>query len=134
MLLPVAVFAQNITQVEYYINTDPGFGSGTSVSIIAGTDLDLSFTVNLSSVSDGFHVLYVRAKDADGDWSVATARPFLKADLTSEAPQNITQVEYFVDSDPDFGHGTSVGISAGTDLNSSFTAGLSSMIGGVHVL
>ena len=67
MLLPVLVFAQNITQVEYYIDTDPGFGNGTSVSISAGTDIDLSFTADLSSVSYGFPVLYVRAKDGDGE-------------------------------------------------------------------
>ncbi|TFB12796.1 T9SS type A sorting domain-containing protein [Candidatus Marinimicrobia bacterium MT.SAG.4] len=134
MLLPVIVSAQNITKVEYFVDSDPGFGNGTSVSLSAGTDIELSFTADLSSLSDGFHVLYVRAKDTEGDWSVAMARPFLKADLTSEAPQNITQVEYYIDTDPGFGGGTSVSIIADTDLNLSITADLSSVSYGFHVL
>ncbi len=124
----------NITHAEYYVDSDPGFGSGTAISITAAADLDLSFTADLSSVGDGFHVLYVRAKDADGDWSVSTARPFLKSDLTTEASQNITEVEYYIDSDPGFGNGTSVSISAATDLDLSFTSDLSSVSDGVHVL
>ena len=61
---------QNITQVEYFVDSDPGFGNGTSIGISAGTDLNPSITADLSSLSDGFHVLYVRAKDTEGDWSV----------------------------------------------------------------
>ncbi len=53
--------AQDIVQVEHYVDTDPGYGEATQVDVTPGPDLDLAFTVDLSDETPGFHVLYVRA-------------------------------------------------------------------------
>src|SRR5665647_880835 len=71
-LIPFAVKAQpNITRVEYYIDTDPGFGSATTLSITPGIDIQNQvIAINPASVTQGVHRLYVRAKDANESWSL----------------------------------------------------------------
>ena len=70
------VQAQNITGVEYYIDTDPGFGNGTGVDISAGTDITVGFTADLTGLDDGIHLLYVRSHNANGVWSLPLPQPF----------------------------------------------------------
>jgi len=129
-----AVQAQNITGVEYYIDNDPGFGSATPVDISAGSDITVSFTANLTGIDDGIHILYVRAQNANGIWSLSLPYPFLKSSIGTDLDPNITQVEYFIDNDPGFGSATPVDISAGSDIAVNFTAGLNGLQTGLHIL
>ncbi len=58
-----------ITGVEYFIDTDPGFGNGTAVSLPSvGNDLTVSFNVNVAALDDGEHILYIRSKDVLNRW------------------------------------------------------------------
>jgi hypothetical protein len=113
-------YAQNIQKVEYFIDNDPGFGSGINIPITAGTNITANFTVPLSSgLSSGFHKFFVRAKDATGKWSVVHQQNFFK---TNELPsvQNIVKLEYFIDTDPGFEQAIDIPILA----NNSITQGL----------
>ena len=114
---PAASTAANITKAEYFIDTDPGFGSATDIPVAApGTDVSgLAFTTNVSSLSTGFHSLGVRTKDANGQWSLTTRRVFYY-EPAAVAAVNVTKVEYFIDTDPGFGNGTDVPITAGLDV------------------
>lgn len=131
------VSGQNITAIEYFFDTDPGYGSGTSVSITsAATINNFDFNVNITSVSDGFHTLTVRAKDANNKWSHAFTRPFYKlpAAAVAAAP-NITKLEYFFDADPGYGAGTNVTITAATSIiDLSVTASLAAVSDGFHTI
>ena len=61
----------NITRVEYYIDTDPGYGNGTAVTIVAGKDLtNLAINIDLNTVTSGVHVVGIRSQDANGAWSL----------------------------------------------------------------
>jgi hypothetical protein len=125
----------NITQMEYFIDTDPGYGSGTAVTITAGSPVTTTFIASLTSVSDGFHTLSIRAKDVNNRWSVVGVRPFYKETLSSgSAVPNITQMEYFIDTDPGYGSGTAVIITAGSPLTTTFTASLALVSDGFHTL
>ncbi len=128
--------ALDIVAVEYFIDTDPGFGSGTSVSLTSGSDITVSFTANLTGVSDGIHTLYVRGKDANLDWSLTHTRVFLKETLLiGETVPSITSAEYFFDTDPGFGSGTAITVSpTGTSVEESFTADVTSLSVGPHTL
>jgi len=68
----------DITQVEYYIDNDPGCGNATQVQLVPSTaqEYELTFNVNLDTVSIGEHNLCVRAKDALGHWSTVSIDPF----------------------------------------------------------
>ncbi len=128
--------AQNITAVEYFFDTDPGAGSGTAVSITAATTINKSFDVSITSVSDGFHTLSVRAKDANNKWSTTFTSPFYKLSAAAlAAAPNITKLEYFIDADLSAGLGTNVPITAGTSISGlQVLVPLTSVADGFHTL
>ena len=125
----------NVTAMEYFIDADPGYGLGTAVTVTAGSPLTQNFTVALPSVSNGFHFLSIRAKDANNKWSVVGTRPFYKETLgVGSTPPNIVAMEYFLDADPGYGLGTAVTVTAGSPVTQSFTVALSSVSDGFHSL
>ncbi|GAB3580455.1 T9SS type A sorting domain-containing protein [Hymenobacter daeguensis] len=126
----------NITKVEYFIDTDPGFAAAVDVPVTAGTDLSgVAFNVNISSLAAGFHQLGVRSLDANGKWSLTNRRTFYYEPAALAALPNVTKVEYFLDAEPGFGNGVDVPVTAGTDLSGLvFNVNLSSLAAGFHTL
>jgi hypothetical protein len=129
--------AQNITAAEYFIDTDPGVGQGTALTINnVGADITDSFTVNVGAQPIGFHRMYVRVQDANNAWSLYHNFLFYVADTTplSNPPlPNITSMEYFIDTDPGVGMGTQVAVNnVGTDIVDSFTANIGALPIGFH--
>ncbi len=66
----------NITKLEYFFDTDPGFGNGKSITIPSTPDLsNYSFAADLTGLkNDTTHTLYIRTFD---DWSLTNTRTFL---------------------------------------------------------
>ena len=133
--------AQNIIAAEYFIDTDPGAGGGTAVSITAGLDLkNIAFAANTAGLTNGTHRLYFRARSNEGRWSITHMRDFIvDADfsypVTPVGPQNIIAAEYFIDTDPGAGNGTAVSVTAGLDINNiTFPANTTGLAIGVHRL
>ena len=130
-------FAQNITRIEYFIDTDPGYNLGTEVTgYTPGATVNaLTFSAGVSSLSSGIHHLQVRAKDANGNWSVVNSQLFYKDVLSSGGTlSNVTRIEYFIDTDPGYGLATEVtGYTPGTNVNGlTFTTPVSTLSSGVH--
>jgi len=135
LLFAQNISAQNIVQLEYFIDSDPGFGNGTQVSITSGSIIDLSFNINLNGVNSGIHTLFIRAKDDEGKWSLVFEKPFLKEAIGSQdALPNITELEYFIDNDPEIGLGTKAAITPGIDVFENFSVDLSQVNYGFHTL
>lgn len=68
---------REITGIEYFIDTDPGFGEATPVEVPSpGNDITINFNIDISSLSDGDHVLYVRCKDALNRWGQMQSQGF----------------------------------------------------------
>jgi hypothetical protein len=105
-----------IEEIEYFVDTDPGFGSGQAITITPGATVSTNFLVNISALSTGVHILNVRAKDDNGSWSMIHSLPFY---VVATVSANITTLEYFFDSDPGFGNGTSATITPGASINES---------------
>jgi hypothetical protein len=115
MLLWFCSAAQpNVTRVEYYIDADPGYGAATTVTISSGNNLaNQTINIDPSSLSAGIHLLGLRAKDANGNWSLSQKWIFVKpSGVTQTAPpiKTIKQVEYYIDNDPGWGNGIPVAI------------------------
>jgi len=107
----------NITRVEYFIDTDPGFGSATSIAVAPSANIaDQDVVIPLTSVSEGFHQLFVRSRDARGNWSISNKLPFYKVSAGSGSLPNITRVEYFIDTDPGFGNATSIAVTPSENI------------------
>lgn len=63
--------AQSITSTEYFFNTDPGVGSGIALAVNTNSgQLIQSYSISTSGLSEGFHSLYIRTKNDDGNWSL----------------------------------------------------------------
>jgi hypothetical protein len=85
-------------RVEYFYDTDPGYGNGVSVGNL--TDGDNTLLVSVAGLAYGVHHLCLRAQDNTGVWSqVATYSVF----VTSPTTANAVRIEYFFDTDPGFG-------------------------------
>ena len=125
--------AANINQLEYFVDTDPGFGNGTAVSITSSANIaDVFWTVDITGLSNGFHTIFMRSKDNAGNWSVTNKWLFFK-DIAPAA--NVSKLEYFVDADPGFGNGTAVSITAGANISNVFwTVDITGLSNGFHQL
>jgi len=121
-----------ISKLEYFIDTDPGFGAGTNVPISADSIVNTNFIVNTSSTPAGLHTLYIRAKETNGTWSLTHAMPFIV--VSGDAVNNITEMEYFFNADPGFGNGIPVSITPGTMVSEAFAVSTSALPTGVHTL
>ncbi|GAB3840534.1 T9SS type A sorting domain-containing protein [Hymenobacter jeollabukensis] len=83
---PALAAAPNVTRVEYFIDADPGFGNGTTVSFTPAQDVaSLAFTADVSALANGTHRLFVRTRDANGQWSLVQNREFEKLDCSLSA-------------------------------------------------
>jgi hypothetical protein len=93
---------QSITKAEYFFDTDPGVGNGTSIPVTAALD-SITFTnsINTTGLSEGSHFLFVRTRDNNGIWSLYQPREFY-------IKIQIEAAEFFIDTDPGVGNGTPV--------------------------
>lgn len=134
LLFSTSAYTQTITHLEYYFDTDPGFGNGISIPITAAVDLTRDFAVPLNSVSEGFHLLYIRAK-SNGLWSLPVSRGVMVQRTAQTASlYSIDRIEYFFDTDPGFGNGLSIPLTSAVDLTKDFQLPLSANAEGFHTI
>ncbi len=126
---------QNITGIEYYFDTDPGYGLAAPLPVTPAPEISLTgVTISTASLSQGFHQLFFRAVDDSGRWSTTHHLPFYKTVLNA-LPPDITALEYFFDADPGPGMGNPVPVIPAPDQqNISFAANVSSLSNGFHFL
>jgi hypothetical protein len=126
--------AQMVNKIEYFFDSDPGFGNGTSVTVTAAADIpNLPINANIASLTTGLHRIYLRSRRDDGVWSITNSWFFLKTGAFSSV--NVTRLEYFFDSDPGFGNGTSVPITPAPDVSDlSIPINIGPLSNGVHRL
>jgi PKD repeat protein len=115
-----AIPLQPILSAEYFFDADPGIGNGISVVINSpGDTVSQPLSVNTVGLSVGPHLFCLRSKDTDGKWSQQVSRTFyINAPITPLQP--IMAAEYFFDTDPGLGNGTSLTISQGDTSTTSF--------------
>ena len=129
----------NITEIEYFIDTDPGLGNGEKIVVPPSDNLNgINALIDLRNIPVGAHRLYIRSKDASGKWSLTHYAVFDNSTLTPyplapPAAPDLTDAEYFFDTDPGFGNGTPITLPASTDVsNFSVNIPLNSLSQGPH--
>jgi hypothetical protein len=65
-----------ITAAEYFIDTDPGEGLGTPISITSGTSVVTEGTVPTTGLALGLHTMGIRFKGNTGIWCAAELAEF----------------------------------------------------------
>ena len=65
-----------VSDVEYYIDEDPGEGEAVSVALPENLDEAFAIVVPTEQLSAGEHLLCVRAKGDDGIWTLVSSSTF----------------------------------------------------------
>ena len=95
--------ATNVRQLEYFFDTDPGYGKGTLISTVHDGNQQLALSTD--GLLPGAHLLFVRSQTDDGVWSSTETHPFY---LSSKKADQPARIEYFIDKDPGYGKGQSI--------------------------
>ena len=105
----------NLTALEYWFDTDPGFGNGIARSFSGNpTEIqDQDIAISLTSLTPGFHKLGIRARNTEGTWSTIEERMFYKfqADSNTISPI-VEELEFSAGEELVLGTGQTVPISA----------------------
>lgn len=126
----------DINRVEYFVDTDPGYGNATPLSISAAKDIaNLSINISLTPLNEGVHIVGIRSRDSKGAWSLDNKWIFLKPySIGSSTPlPSVVKMEYYIDVDPGYGHATTINITPGTDISMLvFDADITTVETGAH--
>lgn len=126
-----------ISEAEYFINTDPGVGNATSLTITTSNTINEDFSIPTTGMADGLHTLHIRAKGTSDIWSLyKRAYFYVQTPTTNGSPQNIVAAEYYIDTDV-FGVGGNPipgTFTPGMTINESFTIPTTGLTDGLHVL
>ena len=104
---------QHLVAAEYFINTDPGEGNGTSIT---GTYNLWEVTINVGGIylPVGSR-LYVRFKSSNDTWSAP--RGIVRKEYFTNSGASLSYGEYFINTDPGRGNGTPVTIEPDGTIN-----------------
>ena len=115
LILSLSLFSQsnrNISNAEYFWDTDPGVGNAISLSAFDGSFdqmIEHIFSVDtLNFPAYGAHVFNLRVQDEDGSWSLPFKRVIDLTEPLQTRNLNITEAEYFWDTDPGEGNATTL--------------------------
>jgi hypothetical protein len=110
--VPTLLANRQVTQAEYFWNTDPGNGNAIPLLALDG-NLDQSieelFATSTTVLNYGPNKFGIRVKDADGVWS-RTFLTLVQVDSVDNtvpslfATRKVTQAEYFWNTDPGNGN------------------------------
>jgi len=124
----------DITEVEYFFNTDPGFGNGTPIDIADTDSFDDALTISTSGLPIGTHRLFIRVKNTDDTYSMYEHKTFRVYQIQDTNNADITEVEYFFNTDPGFGNGTPIDIADTDSFDDALTISTSGLPIGTHRL
>jgi len=125
----------NLAAAEYFIDNDPGSGNGQSFAISNGSTVSTLLNISLNGLSEGFHTLAIRFKDATGKWALYSQRMFYVATNANTAA-NIVAGEYLIDADPGVSIATPVAvtITPGTTVATLIDVPVAGLSEGFHTL
>ncbi len=108
--------ASSVTSAEYFIDSDPGIGKGKPVAAADGAfdsaaELLKSVAINTTGLTIGPHRVFVRAQDIFGKWGSPLFVQFM---VTGDV--QLSEAEYFIDSDPGAGKGTATSLAEGYSM------------------
>jgi hypothetical protein len=113
-IFPASVPSQaiNVQAAEYFWDTDPGAGNGSTMVAFDGNFSDAIEVIALSTSTlpvVGVHTLGMRVQDVQGDWGpVFNVVMDMWSDVTSFPDISVQQAEYFFDNDPGEGAATAM--------------------------
>jgi hypothetical protein len=117
----LAVAQTTLVSYEYWFNQDT---ANRTTQAIGNT------SINASSLSSGYHTLYMRVKDSNGKWSSVLYREFNKPN--NNFSSGINAYQYWFDTDT--ANTTTVAITAAAHINQAAIIGATALAPGEHTL
>lgn len=131
-LVSCFAFSQQITNVEYFFDEDPGYGLGQSISITASEDIEIDEMIDINELAPGMHTLFMRVLNESEEWSPVYSQAFFIDTHYGVTPE-ITHVEYFIDTDPGYGNAIPYNdFESTTNLSELFFANMTNVDPGSH--
>ena len=125
-LSTLSIAQNNISHFEYYIDQDPGKGSGVKVEA-PSTNTDINFTISTENLNNGIHLLGIRAWNGKL-WTHTLSKYF-------STSTNLTEIEYFFDTDPGIGNGIKIETNNINDFSFiEFDLSTENLTAGIHTL
>ncbi len=110
-----------VSQMEYFYNTDNGVGTGTPITITQGDNIDVVNENLANSLPVGWHTVHVRTKNTNDVWGFYESRKiYIREGPIIIPPDPIYQVskmEYFYNTDNGVGTGTPITITQGDNID-----------------
>jgi len=89
-------FPLDVVAAEYFIDEDPGFGSGISVSVDPDHFVSESYLAETSTdLEMGDHFLYTRVQNEEGTWSINLVRSFSVGTVSTENEELVQSISVF---------------------------------------
>jgi hypothetical protein len=126
--------AQNILRGEYFIDQDQGFGQNIAFEITDASEVaDLNVAIDLAGYDPGTHTIGIRTYNDSSRWSLTN---FSKTVIIAPAAplDDLVEVEYFLNQDPDFGEGLIAWTGNSLDDLITFEPDMSNAVVGVNTL
>ena len=99
-----SIISQSISKFEYFIDADPGVGSGVSFLPAVSDSVTVTIPVSITGIPVGSHTLGVRSMDVNGVWSHAEFRTFFINSLADNNNQQLVMAEFYLgETDPGVG-------------------------------
>jgi hypothetical protein len=122
--IPVPVIPAPVvdfTELEYFVNTDPGLGKGTLMSLSTDEEITQTVSIPASELQFGLNKLGLRLKTTFEDGRKAYSPTMLRYVYRYHAEDAETSaIEYFVGKDPGIGKGVRVPIEPDEEGNVTF--------------
>lgn len=115
LLFSFAFGQSNLSNAEYYIDHDPGYGNATPI-VISGDTTHINELIT-NTLELGIHTFYIRAQNDQGTWGMDEAVPFLiREQFEAQETFQIDYAEYFLNIDPGYGLATEIDITTGDTI------------------
>ena len=121
-----------VNYMEYFFDSDPGYGNAISMPLISDSLIDNTFPFNISGLTGGAHIMGVRARDSLGGWTETVMKQFVVSS-GSHSP-NVIKVEYAFDNDPGVGKATSISLTPDSLIDNTLNLDVSALSNGSHML
>jgi hypothetical protein len=133
LILCQGLYAQRIVGAEYFFDTDPGVGHGTSLAVTVGDSVSITTNISVGALTPGYHQVFLRVMDSTNVWSLYEGRNFyIQAPVTIPSAPQISSAEYFYDSDPGQGHGTPISVTVGDSVTQAAAVPVGALAPGFH--
>lgn len=120
--------SNEIEAYQFWFDND--FANASTINIGGASDLSVNTFLNGSTLNNGLHVLHIRFKDQQGQWSEVESRFFIKQPISGTPSSQLVRYEFWFNDN----HGASqVGTIAGsTDFSLVSAINAQSLSEGLH--